>query len=219
MQCTSRQAARSLIGFYLQALRHGAFPMGTGESRFGITWFEAEPRGILPLQNFRFPRRLRRTVRRLDVLATVNRDFDAVIRHCADRSDRWINDAIILLFTELHGAGVAHSIEVRIEGRLVGGLYGVAVGGLFSGESMFSLVPSASQIALLHLVDRLRQGGFSLLDVQFKTEHLERFGATEVPREEYRELLERALAEGATFPVHPASESTSSVLQRMSQTS
>ena len=219
MQCTSRQAARNLIGFYLQALRHGAFPMGTGESRFGITWFEAEPRGILPLQNFRFPRRLRRTVRRLDVLATVNRDFDAVIRHCADRSDRWINDAIILLFTELHGAGVAHSIEVRIDGRLVGGLYGVAVGGLFSGESMFSLVPSASQIALLHLVDRLRQGGFSLLDVQFKTEHLERFGATEVPREEYRRLLERALAEGATFPVHPASEATSSVLQRMSQTS
>ena len=219
MQCTSRKAARNLIGFYLQALRHGAFPMGSSESRFGINWFEAEPRGILPLPDFRFPRRLRRTARRLELVATVDCDFGAVIRHCADRSDRWINDAIILLFTELHEAGLAHSIEVRIDGRMVGGLYGVALGGLFSGESMFSLVPSASQIALLHLVDRLRQGGFSLLDVQFRTEHLERFGATEVPREEYRRLLERALAEDATFPAHPLSESTSSVLQRMSQTS
>lgn len=219
MQCTSSKAARALIGFYLQALRHGAFPMGSSDSRFGINWFEAEPRGILPLPDFRFPRRLRRTARRFELFATINRDFGSVIRHCADRSDRWINDAIILLFTELHEAGLAHSIEVRTGDRLVGGLYGVALGGLFSGESMFSLVPSASQIALLHLVDRLRQGGFSLLDVQFRTEHLERFGAKEVPRQEYRRLLERALAEGATFPVHPLSESTSSVLQRMSQTS
>jgi len=219
VQCRSRKTARTLVDLYLHAFRHGIFPMGKSHSRYAFDWIRTERRGILPLSQFRFPRRLRRNVRRHGYCATFDRDFGGVINHCADRRERWINDAIIFLFTELHEVGIAHSVEVRVNDRLVGGLYGVALGGVFSGESMFSLAPSASQIALLHLVDRLKEGGFQLLDVQFKTKHLERFGVTEVPNEEYLDLLEQALAEKVEFPVHPPFELTSSVLQRMSQTS
>ncbi len=193
--------------------------MGTPNSRNGVDWYLAKRRGIIPLSNFRFPRRLRRTARRHEIVGTVDRDFRTVVNHCADRETGWINDRIAFLFTELHRAGIAHSVEVRVEGRIVGGLYGTAVGGVFSGESMFSLFPSASQFALLHLVDRLKTGGFQLLDVQFKTEHLERFGAIEISSHQYMRLLQRALMVKASFPVHPSTESTASVLQRISQTS
>ena len=218
MQLNSETAER-LVAVYLHKFAHGEFPMGIPGSDYLFEWHCWPIRAILPLDNFHFPRRLRRKVRRQHFSATVNKDFEAVIRNCANREERWINKAIVELFTELHMAGIAHSVEVRIEGQLVGGLYGVAIGGVFSGESMFSLIPSASQIALLHLVDMLILEGFEVLDVQGKTEHLERFGVIEILYEEYLELLHRGLASKAKFPVHPEPEASSSVLQRMSQKS
>ncbi len=204
---------------YLRAFALGVFPMGDPSTQQGIEWHTVDRRGVLPLDQFKIPRRLRRTARRNGAVATVNHDFGLTISHCADREDTWINEEIFLLFSELHRLGLAHSIEVWVDGELAGGLYGVAIRGVFSGESMFSLVPCASQIALIHLVDRLRNGGFQLLDVQFSTPHLERFGVVQVPHKEYLGLLSAALDADADFMCQPLAESTSSVLQRMSQTS
>ncbi len=177
----------------LQAYRAGVFPMA--EENGEIYWYSPDPRCIFEFDRFRVSRSLRQIVRRKTFEPRVNTAFDEVIRTCAERAEgTWISDEIIAVYTELHRRGYAHSVESWQDQRLVGGLYGVAIGGVFFGESMFHRVTDASKVALVVLVERLKDRGFGLLDVQWSTAHLESFGAVEIPREEYLNRLERALA-------------------------
>jgi len=191
----------------LRAYRAGLFPMA--ETRHGdrLYWLDPEQRGILPLDAFHFPRRLRRTVTSGRYQVTANQDFPGIIAACAapaeGREDTWINRDIERLFTALHARGHAHSIEVYEAGALVGGLYGVVLGGAFFGESMFSTARDASKVALVHLVARLRLGGFTLLDTQFVTSHLSQFGTIEIPRDRYKVLLEQAVQVQARWIRNP----------------
>jgi leucyl/phenylalanyl-tRNA--protein transferase len=183
----------------LRAYGAGLFPMAEGRESQKLHWLDPALRGILPLdQGFHLPRRLRRTVLSDHFTVTADQDFPGVIAGCAEpapgRADTWINAEIETLFTALHRMGAAHSIEVWEDGALVGGLYGVRIGGAFFGESMFSRVTDASKVALVALVARLRLGGFTLLDTQFLTAHLARFGAVELPKADYKRLLEAAIA-------------------------
>lgn len=169
-----------------------------------LFWVDPHSRGVLPLDRFHLPRRMRRLLRQGRFEVRSDTAFPEVLEGCAEsterRPDTWINREIRELYLALYQMGHAHSVECWRDGRLAGGLYGVALGGAFFGESMFSREPDASKIALAHLVARLRKGGFSLLDTQFVTDHLKRFGAVEVPRAEYRVMLSRALATVAHFP-------------------
>ncbi len=182
----------------LRAYRDGFFPMACGDGR--LRWFSPDPRGILPLEDFRLPRGFRRTQPRLGFRLTVNRAFGEVVAGCADRPETWIDPAIARVYAELHAGGAAHSVEVWQDDRLVGGLYGVQLGGAFFGESMFSRVSEASKTALQALVTALRRGGFLLLDIQWVTEHLSMFGAVEVRRGHYLGRLHEALLVPAVFP-------------------
>jgi leucyl/phenylalanyl-tRNA--protein transferase len=181
----------------VSAYASGWFPMAVEPGE--IRWYSPDPRGIIPLDGFRISRRLARTWRSGRFTIEVNRCFDEVIRACADADrDRddpgsWIDDEIIESYCALHQRGVAHSVESWQEGRLVGGLYGVALGGAFFGESMFHHATDASKIALIALVERLRTRGFRLLDTQWVTDHLLQFGAIEIPRRRYLQLLDAAL--------------------------
>jgi leucyl/phenylalanyl-tRNA--protein transferase len=192
----------------LRAYRAGLFPMAETRRGDRLYWLDPEQRGVLPLDGFHLPRRLARTVRGGDYAVTCDQDFARVIAACAapaeGREDTWINRDIERLFTALHARGHAHSVEVRQGEALVGGLYGVVLGGAFFGESMFSLARDASKVALVHLVARLRLGGFRLLDTQFVTAHLSQFGAVEVPREDYKLLLDRAAGVPALWVGDPA---------------
>lgn len=185
----------------LSAYTSGWFPMAVEPGE--IRWYSPDPRGIIPLDTFHVPRRLERVLRsdRFDV--RVDTAFAAVIAECADRrgpdDGSWIDDEIVESYCALHEQGHAHSVEVWQEARLVGGLYGVAVGGAFFGESMFHRVSDASKVALVSLVERLRARGYVLLDTQWATEHLERFGAIEVPRRRYLRMLDAALRVQARF--------------------
>ncbi len=183
----------------LRAYAIGVFPMADSREARDVFWVEPRRRAIIPLDGFHFSRSLRRTVRSGDFAVTRDTAFAEVIERCAERQETWINDPIRESFTELHRLGHAHSIECWQEGELVGGLYGVKLGGAFFGESMFTRVRDASKIALAHLVARLRVGGFALLDTQFLTGHLARFGAVEVGREAYRSSLSSALEVDADF--------------------
>lgn len=188
----------------LQAYAVGLFPMAKARDDRAVFWVEPQARGILPLDGLHLPHSLRKTIRRGAFEIRIDTAFDAVIRACREatavREESWINDEIVELFEALHGRGHAHSVECWRDGTLAGGLYGVALGGAFFGESMFSRKPDASKIALAHLVARLRQGGYTLLDTQFVTEHLKRFGAIEIDRADYREKLNAAMAVAARFP-------------------
>ena len=188
----------------LRAYRAGMFPMAESREGRRLYWLDPEARGIIPLDDFHLPRRLRRTVLSGRFEVSMDRDFAGVIAGCAGaakgREDTWINPEIETLFTSLHHDGHAHSVECRIGGELVGGLYGVALGGAYFGESMFSRVADASKVALVHLVASLRLGGFGLLDTQFVTPHLARFGAREIPRDDYRVRLVAALDLPASWP-------------------
>ncbi len=181
----------------LRAYRDGFFPMGCGDGR--LRWFSPDPRGILPLDEFRLPHGFRRALPRLNFTVTMNGAFNAVVSGCAGRSETWIDPSIARVYAELHVQGAAHSIEVWSDGRLAGGLYGVQLGGAFFGESMFSRVSEASKLALLSLVEVLRERQFSLLDIQWVTDHLEMFGAVEIRRAAYLSLLDKALAERPVF--------------------
>lgn len=187
----------------LRAYRAGLFPMAETRRGDRLYWLDPEQRGILPLDRFHLPRRLLRTVLSGGFVVTVDADFPGVIAGCAaaapGREDTWINTEIERLFVDLHRLGHAHSVECRQAGRLVGGLYGVVMGGVFFGESMFSVARDASKVALVHLVARLRLGGFRLLDTQFVTAHLAQFGAEEIPRDTYRALLARAIEAPASW--------------------
>jgi leucyl/phenylalanyl-tRNA--protein transferase len=204
----SRRVLEITPDLVLRAYRHGLFPMA--ETRHGgrLFWLDPEQRGVLPLERFHLPRRLLRTVLADEFEVGVDLDFPATIAGCAaaqpGRADTWISPQIERLFTELHRMGHAHSVECRRDGELVGGLYGVAIGGVFFGESMFSFARDASKAALVHLVARLRLGGFQLLDTQFVTAHLTQFGAEEIPRQAYRERLTAALAAPARWLPAPA---------------
>ncbi len=181
----------------LRAYAAGIFPMAENADSEELYWFDPERRGVLPLDDFHVPRKLRKAVRRGPFELRFDTAFRAVIEACAeptpDRPKTWINGDILRLYTELHERGFAHSVECWSGGRLVGGLYGVALGGAFFGESMFSRATDASKVALVHLVARLRAAGYTLLDAQFVTEHLSQFGAMEIPRIEYRRRLAAAL--------------------------
>lgn len=193
----------------LRAYAMGIFPMAPSRTDQRLQWVDPEDRGILPLNGFHLPRSLRKTLRRGTFEIRFDTAFAQVMEKCAetaeDRDETWINDEIIRLFVDLHRAGLTHSVESWRDGKLVGGLYGLALGGAFFGESMFSRETDASKVALVHLVAALRQGGFQLLDTQFITAHLSRFGAVEIPRTEYHHRLAAALSRHGTFPKEPVS--------------
>jgi leucyl/phenylalanyl-tRNA--protein transferase len=171
-----------------------------GDDRTGaVRWYAPDPRAHLPLEAFHVPHNLRRRVRRQAFAVTSDERFGAVIRACADRDQTWITPRIVRAYTRLHERGRAHSVECWQDGTLAGGLYGVALGGAFFGESMFFRVSNASKVALVHLVRQLRAGGFTLLDTQYSTAHLERFGVVEIPRADYMARLDDALAVDATW--------------------
>ncbi len=188
--------------FVIAAYRAGYFPMA--ESRKGrILWYSPDPRAIIPLDTFHATRSLRQRLRKGSFDIRIDTDFASVIEACSDREDTWISDEIIRVYTALHAMGFAHSVEAWEGGSLVGGLYGVAIGGAFFGESMFSKTTDASKVALVSLVQRLRERGFLLLDTQFMNDHLRQFGTEEIPRERYLQLLSEALAVSTTFAVPP----------------
>jgi leucyl/phenylalanyl-tRNA--protein transferase len=191
----------------LKAYAAGIFPMAEDADDPSLFWVEPRERGIIPLDDFHISKRLARTVRSDAFQVRVDRNFDAVIAGCAapaaDREKTWISRRIRELYGELFDAGYCHTVEVYREGRLVGGLYGVRLNGAFFGESMFHIERDASKVALVHLVARLRRGGFSLLDTQFVTSHLAQFGATEVPRRTYKQMLRNAMEHGADWNVWP----------------
>lgn len=183
----------------LRAYAAGVFPMADSAESKEILWIDPDLRGIIPLDAFHAPRKLLKKVRREDYEITVDTDFEGVIDGCGARDTTWINDEIRRLYIGLHRMGYAHSIEARFRGLLVGGLYGVRLGGAFFGESMFSHATDASKVALVHLVARLKAGGFRLLDTQFVTDHLANFGALAVSRARYREMLDEAMRTEADF--------------------
>ena len=187
----------------LQAYAVGVFPMAETRADSRLFFVDPDHRGILPLDDFHIPRRLARTLRQGRFTIRYNHDFASVLQLCAeaapDRPNTWINLEIERLYNVLHERGQCHSVECWQEGKLVGGLYGVALGGAFFGESMFSRARDASKIALCHLVARLRAGGFVLLDTQFITDHLAQFGTIEVARPVYKQQLQAAISTAATF--------------------
>ena len=193
----------------LKAYACGIFPMAESAEDSALYWIEPERRGVMPLDAFHIPSRLARTVRSSPLSVVCDRDFDAVIDGCAEphpgRSRTWINTRIRKLYSALFAQGHCHTVEAYDGDRLVGGLYGVSLGGAFFGESMFHSVRDASKIALVHLVARLKAGGYQLLDAQFVTDHLKTFGATDVSRRQYHGLLESALTVPGNFAAIPPS--------------
>ena len=203
----SRRTVEVTPDLLLRAYRAGLFPMA--ETRHGsrLYWLDPELRGVLPLDGFHLPKRLLRTVLSGQYEVSSDQDFPAVVAGCAasgpGRQDTWINADIERLFGALHRLGHAHSVECRRDGVLVGGLYGVSLGGVFFGESMFSTARDASKVALVHLVARMGLGGYTLLDTQFVTTHLAQFGADEIPREDYKAQLAAAVAVPAVWLAAP----------------
>ncbi len=202
----------------LKAYACGIFPMAETAGSPDLFWIDPERRGILPLESFHIPKRLARTIRSDKFVVRASRDFKAVISHCAtitrNRKETWINAEIRKLYTELFAMGYCHTVEVyNSSQKLVGGLYGVSLGGAFFGESMFSLERDASKVALVHLYGRLLYGNYKLLDAQFVTDHLEQFGAVEVPKAKYAKLLENALTVYGDFNALPQETSGKLLLQ------
>ncbi len=187
----------------LKAYACGIFPMAESAEDPGLFWVEPELRGVIPLDDFHIPRSLRKTLKRSPFEIRIDHDFEAVIDACAesthDRPKTWINRRIRKLYCDLHAIGHCHSVECWDGGELAGGLYGVRLGAAFFGESMFSRRTDASKVALVHLVERLRAGGFALLDTQFTTKHLTQFGAIDIPRRKYSKMLEQAVSGNADF--------------------
>ncbi len=200
----------------LKAYACGIFPMAESADDPQLYWIEPQARGILPLDQISVPKRLRRTVRQSPYQVRIDTAIEAVIDGCAasrpGRQTTWINARIRNLYLELHRLGYCHSVEVWDETRLVGGLYGVALGGAFFGESMFSEVRDASKIALVHLCARLIHGGFVMLDTQFVTDHLRQFGTIEIDRADFHRLLEAALQVQANFYRLPRETPTETIL-------
>lgn len=207
----------------LKAYACGIFPMAESAEDNALYWIDPDRRGVLPLDEFKISRSLKRVVRSGRFEIRIDTAFGDVMAGCAapapGRKSTWINDRIRKLYGELFKLGHCHSVEAWAGGRLVGGLYGVSLGAAFFGESMFSDVPDASKVALVHLVARLKTGGFKLLDTQFVTEHLSRFGTIEVTREDYQKLLEAAITSQGEFGAMASDLPPEAVLQVLSQTS
>lgn len=203
----------------LRAYAAGVFPMAQAADAEDIFWVDPRRRGVLPLGDFHIPRSLKKRIRRGGFFVTVNRDFDGVLSGCAARDETWINPEIAQLYRDLHAEGRAQSVEVWMDGVLAGGLYGVKLGAAWFGESMFSLRPDASKIALVWLIARLKHGGFTLLDTQFVTDHLKGFGAAEIDRAAYHDQLNAALQREADFFALSEGVSAEAVLQLSTQTS
>ena len=210
---------KELLGCYAR----GVFPMAETRDDPRIFLLDPDERGIIPLDEFHIPRSLRKTVRRDQFHVTIDRCFQTVVRACASpapgREETWINPSIESLYAEMHARGHAHSVECWRDGELVGGLYGVNLGAAFFGESMFSRATDASKTALVHLVARLKAGGFTLLDAQFMTEHLERFGARSIARDDYQDLLSRAISCKGDFFRLPEGLPGDQLLQSITHTS
>lgn len=203
----------------LRAYTLGIFPMAEHRDDPEVFWVDPKRRGILPLDRFHISRSLARRLRRGDIEITVNTAFDAVVSACADRPETWINAEIFSLYNRLHDTGHAHSQEIWHDGKLIGGVYGVAIGAAFFGESMFSRAADGSKLALAYLIDRLREGGFRLFDTQFVTPHLKSMGGQEISRAAYHLALERALRTPADFLAQRVPPSPAQLLQRNTQTS
>lgn len=178
----------------IRAYSMGIFPMGDSRNPgAALRWYAPDPRCIFDLENFHIPKRLQRTYRSGKFTCQVNTAWAEVMHACADREDTWITEDIFQAYTALHQMGLAHSVETYLDGNLVGGLYGVSIGGAFMGESMFHRETDASKVALVHLVERMKERGFTLLDCQFITSHLSTFGAVEISHDEYVRRLNHAL--------------------------
>ena len=201
----------------LKAYSVGVFPMAESADDPSLYWVEPEERGILPLDDFHISHSLKKSVRRAGFEIRVDTAFDDVIHHCAEvasnRPETWINTRIMKLYSQLHKMGCAHSVESWHSGKLVGGLYGVRIGGAFFGESMFSRETDASKVALVHLVARLNHGGFILLDAQFLNDHLKQFGCTTMSKLDYREMLGEAIETVADFHSFQQDEDVEAVLR------
>jgi len=200
----------------LRAYAAGIFPMAESAEDNALYWVEPEERGIIPLDGLKISASLRKSVRRRLFEVKIDHDFTAVIEACAaktpERRSTWINARIKALYSQLHRMGCCHSVECWRNGRLVGGLYGVRIGAVFFGESMFSRETDASKVALVHLVARLRYGGFRLLDAQFVNPHLERLGAIQMPRAQYHTVMEPLLALEADFLAFTGDDDPEAVL-------
>ncbi|PTS91890.1 MULTISPECIES: leucyl/phenylalanyl-tRNA--protein transferase [unclassified Caulobacter] len=203
--------------------RRGVFPMADSREDESIFLIDPERRGVLPLDGFHLPRRLARTIRSDPYEVRIDTAFDAVVEACAasgpGRIETWINGPIQKMYSDLFSRGAAHCVECWADGILVGGLYGVSLGSAFFGESMFSIRRDASKIALVHLVARLIEGGYRLLDTQFITDHLKQFGTTEISRSDYQKRLRRALQDQADFYRLTTGASGEDALQAISQAS
>lgn len=188
----------------LNAYSQGVFPMAEDQNAEELLWFSPEERGVIPLDAFHLPRSLQKYMRTMPYEIHLNKDFSAVIKNCADkrtasRKETWINQTIIDVYTQLHHLGHAHSVEAWREGKLMGGLYGVSLGGAFFGESMFSDATNASKVCLVALVQHLKRRGFTLLDCQWVNDHLTQFGCIPIKKREYLRQLEAALALDVSF--------------------
>ena len=207
----------------VKAYMCGVFPMAQDRHDSALYWLDPDMRGVIPLDGLHLSAKLRRKIRRQPFEVRIDRAFRDVMLACAEpgagRPSTWINDTIITLYSQLFERGQAHSVECWRDGALVGGLYGVALGGAFFGESMFVREADASKIALAYLVARLRHGSYRLLDTQFVTDHLRRLGAIEVPREDYQKMLRQALNSPGDFYLLEPSASPEAVLHLISQTS
>lgn len=197
---------------------HGVFPMAEARESPDLHWVEPRERGIFPLEAFHISRSLRRTILKGDYEIAINQDFLGTVLCCAERPETWINDELLGLYGALHARGCAHSMEVRVNGRLAGGVFGLTLGRAFFGESMFSRATDMSKLALAYLVDRLRRAGFELFDTQFLTPHLASLGAVGIPQRKYLVLLKRALEGQADF-ARPITPQPSDLMQFKTQTS
>jgi leucyl/phenylalanyl-tRNA---protein transferase len=200
----------------LQAYAAGVFPMAESAGDPALYWVEPEERGIIPLDGFHISRSLRKRVKHQTYEIRIDAAFNQVIAECAAKSDSrketWINKRIISLYSQLHKMGCAHSVESWLDGELVGGLYGIRIGSAFFGESMFSRATDASKVALVHLIARLKFGGFTLLDAQFVNPHLLQFGSLAIKKADYHKLLEPALEKDADFRAFSLDGDASKVL-------
>ena len=207
------------IPLLLNAYSIGVFPMAEAHDSDEIHWIEPRRRGIMPLDGFHVSRSLRRTILAQDYDVTINQCFADVVQGCADRSETWINSEITQAYHGLFHAGFAHSLEIWHQDALIGGVYGVSIGGAFFGESMFSKRPNASKIALAFLVDRLNKTGFVLFDTQFTTPHLISLGGKEITKDRYRGLLAPAIKRTADFTDPNYCPDPDEISQRRTQTS
>ncbi|HEY0213698.1 MAG TPA: leucyl/phenylalanyl-tRNA--protein transferase [Paenirhodobacter sp.] len=206
--------AEMLLAGYAQ----GIFPMAESRDATELLWFEPQMRGIIPLSGFHISRSLARVIRSGVFTIRIDTAFRAIVEGCAEREETWINDPLLALYETLFAYGNAHSVEVWQGADLVGGTFGITLGGAFFGESMFSRTPNASKVALAYTVDHLRQAGFGLFDTQYLTPHLASLGGVEIPRDDYRRLLAAALPRRAHF-AQPDIPSPQLLLQRMTQIS